>query len=126
MKKGILTAAAGLTAMRRFEKASGSVVPKEFRMIEFKGTKAGDYRAKWFALSDPAAMENDFTIPCATFYPGDYENVPFQTVVTPERLKRHVRTSGKDLALTFRVNVVGQEGAKVKVEDLETCPIMKR
>ena len=69
-----------------------------------------------WAITNPGGR-NDFTIPCATFYVGDYEKVPFQTVVRPDRLKRHVRTSKKDLTLTFRVNVVGQEGAKVKVEE---------
>ena len=52
--------------------------------------------------------------------------MPFQTVVRPDRLKRHVRTSKKDLTLTFRVNVVGQEGAKIKVEDLEVVPIVEK
>lgn len=153
----------GADPMRGFREAGGTLVPEEFRSIEVEGTKAGDWRAKWFSLGDPKAMKNGFlvkgtvsytgvqapkkgvsrpfvglwaitkpdgkngfSIPCLTFFNGDYANVPLRAVITPDRLRRYVEQSGQDLELTFRVNMFGQEGATVKVENLEVFPIVER
>ena len=93
----------------------GVVVPKKNVSRPFAGL---------WAVTSPGG-KNAFSIPCCNFYVGDYEKVPFACVVEPDRLKRYVRRSGSDLNLTFRVNLHGQEGAVVKVEDLEIYPVVK-
>ena len=67
---------------------------------------------------------NDFTIPCVNFYPGDYENVAMLAVIPPGEVARRARRSGRELVLTFRANMQGQEDATVKVENLEIFPIV--
>lgn len=72
--------------------------------------------------------KNDFCIPCCSFFGGTYENVGFETVIEAERIRRCASASKgvKPLSFALRLNICGQEGATVRVEDLEAVPLRKQ